>query len=97
MKLILTAGLALLLFGSPAVYAQDNHPQGEVRGIPHWDRGDRVPAEYRGDRYAVGDWRAMHLRQPTRGQHWVHVGDRFMLVRDRNGQVVDMRMGEEHH
>ncbi len=95
MKLVLTAGLALLLFGSPAVYAQDNH-ENEVRGIPHWEKGDRVADEYRGERYAVGDWKTEHLRRPPRGEHWIHVGDRFMLVRDKTGIVLDLRMGEHH-
>lgn len=95
MKLVLTAGLALLLLGSPAVYAQyqENH-QGEVRGIPHWGKGDRVPDEYRHGQYEVSDWRGMHLRRPPRGQHWVHVGDRFILLSDKNGAVVDLRIGE---
>lgn len=96
MKLVLTAGLALLLFGSPAVYAQDNHREGEVRGIPHWEKGDRLPEEYRGDRYVVGDWKAEHLKRPARGEHWIHVGDRFIRVRDKNGIVVEMRMGDHH-
>lgn len=95
MKLALTAGLALLLLGSPAVYAQDNH-QGEVRGIPHWEKGERVPNEFRGDQYAVGDWKTNHLRRPARGEHWIHVGDRFMRVRDSNGLVLEMRVGEHH-
>jgi Ni/Co efflux regulator RcnB len=97
MKLVLTAGLALLLFGSPAAYAQDNHHEGEVRGIPHWEKGERVPDEYRKDQYIVADWRGNHLRRPPRGEHWIHVGDRFMLVRDNNGLVLDLRMGEGHH
>lgn len=96
MKLALTAGLALLLLGSPAVYAQDNHQQGEVRGIPHWEKGERVPNEFRGDQYAVGDWKGNHLRRPARGEHWIHVGDRFMRVRDSNGLVIEMRVGEHH-
>lgn len=96
MKLALTAGLALLLLGGPAVYAQDNHREGEVRGIPHWEKGERVPNEYRGGQYAVGDWKTNHLRRPARGEHWIHVGDRFMRVRNSNGLVVEMRMGEQH-
>ena len=97
MKSVLTAGLALLLLGSSAAYAQDNRHEGEVRGVPHWGKGDRIPEEYRRDQYSVGDWKANHLRRPSRGEHWIHVGDRFMLVRDRNGVVLDLRMGEEHH
>ena len=108
MKRVLVAGVALLLFAAPGAHAQqyDNHrdqaTQGEnrdhdreVRGIPHWERGDRVPEEYRGERYAF-DWRAMHLKRPARGYHWIKVGDREMLVSDRTGVVREMRIEGEH-
>ncbi len=67
-------------------------------GTPHWARGDRLPEEFRGDRYTVGDWRAMHLNRPARGFHWVHVGDRLLLVSNKTGLIRDFRMeGEFHH
>jgi Ni/Co efflux regulator RcnB len=64
-----------------------------VRGTPHWERGDRLPPEFRGDRYVVGDWQAMHLRKPPRGYHWVRVGDRFLLV-EKNGLIREWREAE---
>jgi len=67
----------------------------EVRGTPHWARGDRLPEEFRSDRYAVADWRAMHLNRPARGYHWVHVGDRYLLVADRTGLIRDFRIVAE--
>lgn len=103
MKKILTAGVALLLLSAPAAFAQraDEHgrfDQNEVRGTPHWARGDRLPEEFRGDRYGVSDWRVLHLRRPARGFHWVHIGDRYLLIADRNGQIRELRMeGEIHH
>jgi Ni/Co efflux regulator RcnB len=108
MRILLTAGAAALLLASPSAFAQrepdhgtqiqlaqnDNH---EVRGTPHWARGDRVPEEFRGDRYAVSDWNSEHLNRPPRGFHWVHVGDRFLLIADKTGLVRDFREEGEHH
>ena len=111
MKSVLTAATALLLFSSPAAFAQnvDNHgiqltqyenrdrdrDQNEVRGTPHWNRGDRLPGEFRGGQYMAQDWQAMHLKRPARGYHWVHVGDRYLLVADRTGLIRDMRLEAE--
>ena len=102
MKKILIAGVALLLLSTPTAFAQreDEHgrsAQNEVRGTPHWARGDRLPDEFRGDRYHVSDWRALHLRAPGRGYHWVHVGDRYLMVGEKNGMIRDLRMEGEIH
>jgi Ni/Co efflux regulator RcnB len=104
MKKLLIAGVALMLLNGPAAFAQrDEHrdagqyAQNETRGTPHWGRGDRVPEEFRGDRYAVSDWRALHLRAPQRGFHWVHVGDRYLMVGEKNGEIRELRMEGEIH
>jgi len=105
MKKILVAGIAALLLSTRTAFAQreDEHGgprfgQNEVRGTPHWARGDRLPGEFRGDRYVVSDWRALRLRRPERGYRWVHIGDRYLLVADRSGVIRDLRMeGEIHH
>lgn len=104
MKKILLAGVAMLLLSTPTAFAQreDEHggprlAQNEVRGTPHWARGDRLPGEFRGDRYTVSDWRTLHLKAPQRGYHWVHVGDRYLMVADKNGEIRDLRMEGEIH
>ncbi|MEW9623846.1 RcnB family protein [Rhodanobacter geophilus] len=54
-------------------------------------RGGYLPAEYRGPRYVVYDWRAARLREPPRGYHWVRsdTGD-FLLVAVTTGVIVDL-------
>jgi Ni/Co efflux regulator RcnB len=97
MKKLLIAGVALMLLNGSAFAQRDEH-RDETRGTPHWSRGDRLPEEFRGDRYIVSDWRGMHLRRPARGYHWVHVGDRYLLIGERNGEVRELRLeGEIHH
>ena len=61
------------------------------RDQPHWSRGDRLSSGYRSDQYFVSDWRGNHLRKPPRGQRWVHVHNRYMLVRIGNGLIVEVR------
>jgi Ni/Co efflux regulator RcnB len=104
MKNVLMAGVAVLLLSTPTAFAQreDEHggprfAQNEVRGTPHWARGDRLPEEFRGDRYTVSDWRALHLRRPEHGFHWVHIGDRYLLIGERNGMIREFRMEHEIH
>ena len=36
-----------------------------------WSRGDRIPTEYRQNRYVVSEWRQYGLNRPPRGYHWV--------------------------
>jgi len=67
----------------------------EVRGLPHWARGDRLPGEYRGDRYVVADWRDLHLRRPPRGYQWIHVGDRYVLAAIASGVIADLILENE--
>ncbi|MHB1206598.1 MAG: RcnB family protein, partial [Rhodospirillaceae bacterium] len=54
-----------------------------------FDVGDRMPREYRGDRYAFDDWRDAHLRRPPRGGHWARVDGQYYLLAE-NGTVVDV-------
>lgn len=73
----------------------ENRDRDELRGTPHWAKGDRLPEEFRGDRYVIEDWRGMHLNRPPRGFHWIRVGDRFMLVATRTGVIRDFRLQTE--
>jgi len=36
-----------------------------------WSRGDRLPDQYRQDRYYVNDWQQYGLRQPPGGYRWI--------------------------
>ncbi len=56
----------------------------------HWARGERLPREYWGGQYVVGDWRARHLRPPPRGYHWVRVGNDYVLAAIATGLIADL-------
>jgi Ni/Co efflux regulator RcnB len=71
--------------GGPQGFNQPNRDQ------PHWSRGDRLSADYRSDQYFVSDWRGNHLRKPKRGHRWVHVNNRYMLVKIGNGLILEVR------
>jgi Ni/Co efflux regulator RcnB len=60
----------------------------------HWNRGDRVPPEYRGRQYIVSDWRSHRLAPPPRGQQWVSVGADYFLVGVATGVVMQSIFGQ---
>jgi Ni/Co efflux regulator RcnB len=65
------------------------HDRGRREGWYH--RGGYVPAEYRGSRYVVTDWRTRRLREPPRGYHWVRSDDgQFLLVAIASGVIADI-------
>jgi len=53
-------------------------------------RGERIPVEYRDNRYFVSDWRAHRLYEPPRGYHWVKTPNQYLLV-DSHHQVYRVR------
>ncbi|RYF83403.1 MAG: hypothetical protein EOO29_03420 [Comamonadaceae bacterium] len=57
-------------------------------------RGQRLPAEWRGQQYRVNDWRARHLSPPPRGQQWVQVGADFALVAIATGVITSLIMNQ---
>ena len=64
----------------------------EYRGVGpnhEWRRGGALPAEYRGDRYVVNDWRGHHLSEPPRGYHWVQVNGDYVLAAVATGVILD--------
>ena len=53
--------------------AQNNRNNAAQRSdARRWSRGDRLPDQYRQDRYYVNDWQQNGLNQPPRGYRWVH-------------------------
>lgn len=49
--------------------------------------GQRLPAQYRTDRYYVTDWRSRHLSEPPRGHRWANVDGSFVLVAVATGII----------
>jgi Ni/Co efflux regulator RcnB len=56
----------------------------------HWNRGDRLPPEYRDRQYVVSDWRGHRLRPPPRGYHWVQSGSDYLLVAVATGVILEL-------
>jgi Ni/Co efflux regulator RcnB len=67
--------------------------QNQLRNSQQWARGDRLSNQYRANRYVVSDWRANRLRQPTRGYHWVHVNDQYLLTAIASGVIAEIAFG----
>ena len=58
---------------------------------PHWSRGDRVPEQYRQNRYTVSDWRQRNLRAPPRGYRWVsNDNDQYLLMSLTSWIIADI-------
>lgn len=57
----------------------------------HWTRGQRVPDWQR--RHVVRDWHRHGLRKPARGQHWVRVGNDYLLVGIATGLITGLMLG----
>ena len=55
-----------------------------------WSRGDRLPDQYRQDRYYVNDWQQRGLRQPPGGYRWVRDdNDDFYLSLIASGIIAE--------
>ena len=54
-----------------------------------WQRGGRLPNEYRGHNHEVADWRGHHLSEPPRGYHWVEVNGDYVLAAVATGIILD--------
>ncbi|CAJ0864669.1 RcnB family protein [Ralstonia flatus] len=57
-----------------------------------WNRGERIPPEYRDRQYVIDDWREHRLSPPPRGYHWVGVDGGYYLVRP-DGLVFNVTIG----
>ncbi|MEQ1754398.1 MAG: RcnB family protein [Micropepsaceae bacterium] len=60
--------------GGPALRnsREGNGQAGNPGGVPRkWSRGERVPDQYRDDRYSAPDWQQRNLPPPQRGYRWM--------------------------
>lgn len=55
-----------------------------------WNRGDRLPAQYRDRQYIVDDWRGHQLSAPPRGYQWVQNGSDYLLVALATGLIAQL-------
>ena len=54
-------------------------------------KGDRLPYQYRDNRYHVSIWRNSRLSAPPRGYHWVRADGRYLLVSNSNHRIYAVR------
>ena len=59
----------------------------------NWQRGYRVPPQYRSHHYVVYDWRGHHLSAPPRGYQWVQNGSDYLLIGIATGVIASMVLG----
>jgi Ni/Co efflux regulator RcnB len=56
----------------------------------HWQRGQRLDARYRDNRYYVNDYRRHGLRAPPRGYRWQRVDDQYVLAAIATGLIASV-------
>ncbi len=98
----LAGALALAALGGGVAAAQhhddgrhdDHHPGPPDRGgHGRWQRGDRVPPEYRAPSRYI-DYRRYHLHPPGRGYQWVRTDDGgYALVALTTGLIAELAAG----
>lgn len=62
-------------------------------GYPEYhrfNRGERLPPQYRTNQYIVNDWRGHHLNAPPRGYHWVQNGSDYVLAAIATGVIASV-------
>ena len=74
---------ATVTIAETAITVMNNH---------RWNRGERIPPEYRDRQFVIDDWREHRLAPPPRGYHWVGVGGDYYLVRP-DGFVFNVTIG----
>jgi Ni/Co efflux regulator RcnB len=55
-----------------------------------WERGQRLDARYRDNRYYVSDYRRHGLRAPPRGYRWQRVDDNYVLAAVATGLIASV-------
>lgn len=77
--------------GGRSDHERDPRPQERGAGPQHsFHKGDRLPTQYRNQRYVVEDWRGRHLSAPPRGYHWVQTGGDYVLVAITTGVILQL-------
>ena len=73
--------------------ADQRHDNGRHQAKGHrWNRGDRLPSNYRTRAHYV-DYRKHHLRQPPRGYQWVQADNNYALIALSTGLIASIIAG----
>lgn len=60
----------------------------------NFQRGGRLPQEYRNRQYWVEDWRGHHLSAPPRGYQWVQTGGDYVLIAIATGIIAQILLSQ---
>ncbi|NLD55560.1 MAG: RcnB family protein [Burkholderiaceae bacterium] len=65
------------------------------RPVPYYrfNRGDRLPVDYRRPQYVVTHWHQHRLTPPPPQHHWIQVGADYLLVAIASGIVAHAILG----
>ena len=77
-------------YGRQESSAWTNNRHDAPREYRRWNRGDRLPAEYRDRQYVVNDWRGHNLNAPPGGYQWVQSGSDYLLVAIATGLIAQL-------
>ncbi|MBK0062998.1 MULTISPECIES: RcnB family protein [unclassified Acinetobacter] len=79
----------------PPRYQQDRQAYRSDMPRPHqnWNKGDRVPQQYRGKPYYVNDWRSRELPAPPSGHRWLRINGDYVLVAIATGVISQILLG----
>ncbi len=88
-------------------HGMHGHPPMEQAGHPgpgfesrgagpdhNFNKGGRLPQEYRNRQYVVDDWRGHHLSAPPRGYQWVQTGGDYVLVAIATGIIAQILLSQ---
>jgi len=78
----------------PPSWANNRHDVPREYGH-RWNRGDRLPQQYRDRQYIVNDWRGHHLSAPPRGYNWVQNGSDYLLVAIATGVIAQLLLNHQ--
>ena len=68
----------------------DRYDRHDRRDYRRWERGQRLDARYRDNRYYVSDWRRHGLRAPPRGYRWQRVDNNYILAAVATGLIASV-------
>jgi surface antigen len=61
-----------------------------------FQRGERLPRQFRDNAYVYYDWRASNLPRPPQGFRWLHIGDQYVMASIANGTIRAVRFTEDY-
>ncbi|MCV9910152.1 RcnB family protein [Brucella sp. HL-2] len=76
---------------SQKVQQHKSGPKQEVRKQQSWKKGNRLPANYRGNQ--VKNYSQYKLSKPPRGYHWVKVNNDYLLISVASGIISNIVSG----